>query len=103
MSMNAQIVRCAVYTRKSTEENLALEFNSLDAQREAAEAYIASQKHAGWHVLCHPGDIVPAPLGRRGATQAEQAAFSVARRSGARRAVLLGLRPLQNRGGRIMH
>jgi site-specific DNA recombinase len=41
-------VRCAIYTRKSTEENLELDFNSLDAQREAAEAYIASQKHAGW-------------------------------------------------------
>jgi len=41
-------VRCAVYTRKSTDENLELDFNSLDAQREAAENYIASQKHAGW-------------------------------------------------------
>ncbi len=41
-------VRCAIYTRKSTEENLELDFNSLDAQREAGEAYIASQKHAGW-------------------------------------------------------
>ena len=44
-------VRCAIYTRKSTEENLALEFNSLDAQREAAESYIASQKHTGWRCL----------------------------------------------------
>ncbi len=41
-------MRCAIYTRKSTEENLELDFNSLDAQREAAENYIASQKHAGW-------------------------------------------------------
>jgi site-specific DNA recombinase len=41
-------VRCAIYTRKSTEEGLDQEFNSLDAQREAAEAYIASQKHEGW-------------------------------------------------------
>lgn len=40
--------RCAIYTRKSTEEGLEQEFNSLDAQREAAEAYIASQKHEGW-------------------------------------------------------
>ena len=38
-------VRCAIYTRKSTEEGLDMEFNSLDAQREAAEAYIASQRH----------------------------------------------------------
>ena len=44
-------MRCAIYTRKSTEENLELDFNSLDAQREAAENYIASQKHAGWFCL----------------------------------------------------
>jgi len=41
-------LRCAVYTRKSTEEGLEMEFNSLDAQREACEAYIASQKAEGW-------------------------------------------------------
>ena len=41
-------LNCAIYTRKSTEEGLEKEFNSLDAQREACEAYIASQKHAGW-------------------------------------------------------
>lgn len=41
-------VRCAVYTRKSSEEGLDMEFNSLDAQREACEAYIASQRHEGW-------------------------------------------------------
>jgi DNA invertase Pin-like site-specific DNA recombinase len=41
-------VRCAVYTRKSSEEGLEQEFNSLDAQREACEAYIASQKAMGW-------------------------------------------------------
>src|SRR5437762_1446157 len=40
--------RCAVYTRKSSEEGLEQEFNSLDAQREACEAYIASQKAEGW-------------------------------------------------------
>lgn len=43
--------RCAVYTRKSTEYNLDLAFNSLDAQREACEAYIASQRHEGWRLL----------------------------------------------------
>jgi site-specific DNA recombinase len=43
--------RCAIYTRKSTDEGLAQEFNSLDAQREAGEAYIASQKHEGWLAL----------------------------------------------------
>ncbi len=41
-------VRCAIYTRKSSEEGLEQEFNSLDAQREACSAYIASQKHEGW-------------------------------------------------------
>jgi site-specific DNA recombinase len=41
-------IRCAVYTRKSSEEGLEMEFNSLDAQREAALAYIQSQKHEGW-------------------------------------------------------
>ncbi len=40
-------VRCAVYTRKSSEEGLEQAFNSLDAQREACEAYITSQKHEG--------------------------------------------------------
>ena len=44
-------IRCAIYTRKSTEEGLEQEFNSLDAQREAAEAYISSQKHEGWVYL----------------------------------------------------
>jgi DNA invertase Pin-like site-specific DNA recombinase len=43
--------RCAIYTRKSTEEGLAQEFNSLDAQREAAEAYILSQRELGWAVM----------------------------------------------------
>jgi hypothetical protein len=41
-------VRCAVYTRKSSEEGLELAFNSLDAQREACAAYIDSQRHEGW-------------------------------------------------------
>ncbi|MEO1916060.1 MAG: recombinase family protein [Myxococcales bacterium] len=43
--------RCAIYTRKSTEDGLEQEFNSLDAQREAGEAFIASQKHEGWVTL----------------------------------------------------
>ncbi|MCB0325542.1 MAG: recombinase family protein, partial [Bdellovibrionales bacterium] len=47
----AVTMRCAVYTRKRTEEGLDQEFNSLDAQREAAEAYIASQKSEGWVYL----------------------------------------------------
>jgi len=44
-------VRCAIYTRKSTEEGLAQEFNSLDAQREASEAFIQSQRSEGWVTL----------------------------------------------------
>jgi site-specific DNA recombinase len=44
-------LRCAIYTRKSTEEGLDQEFNSLDAQREAAEAFIQSQRREGWIVL----------------------------------------------------
>ena len=46
-----KVLRCAVYTRKSTEHGLELEFNSLDAQREACEAYIKSQASEGWRVL----------------------------------------------------
>lgn len=44
-------IRCAIYTRKSSEEGLDQDFNSLDAQREACAAYIASQKHEGWVLL----------------------------------------------------
>jgi DNA invertase Pin-like site-specific DNA recombinase len=44
-------VRCAIYTRKSSEEGLEQSFNSLHAQREACEAYIASQKHEGWQLI----------------------------------------------------
>lgn len=43
--------RCAIYTRKSSEEGLELEYNSLDAQRDACESYIASQRHEGWVLM----------------------------------------------------
>jgi site-specific DNA recombinase len=46
-----KLARCAIYTRKSTEYNLELAFNSLDAQREACEAYINSQAHEGWRLI----------------------------------------------------
>jgi site-specific DNA recombinase len=46
-----KVIRCAIYTRKSTEEGLAQEFNSLDAQRDSAEAFIASQRNEGWTAL----------------------------------------------------
>ncbi len=46
-----KMLRCAVYTRKSSEHGLEQDFNSLDAQREAAEAYIKSQAHEGWKLI----------------------------------------------------
>src|SRR4051812_39590296 len=49
--MRKPTVRCAIYTRKSTEEGLEKEFNSLDAQRESGEAFIKSQIHEGWSCL----------------------------------------------------
>ena len=50
--MNAKkILRCAVYTRKSSEEGLDQDFNSLEAQRDACEAYIQSQSHEGWKIV----------------------------------------------------
>jgi len=48
---SAKRLRCAIYTRKSSEEGLEQAFNSLDAQREACSAFILSQKHEGWAIL----------------------------------------------------
>src|SRR2546428_2852010 len=53
---NAPVIRCAIYTRKSTEEGLEQNFNSLQAQREAAEAYITSQRQLGWTKLSEAYD-----------------------------------------------
>ena len=50
-------MRCAVYTRKSSDEGLDQEFNSLDAQRDAAEAFIMSQRAEGW--ACLPAERTP--------------------------------------------
>ena len=47
----AAVTRCAIYTRKSTDEGLDSDFNTLDAQRESAEAYIVSQRQEGWIAL----------------------------------------------------
>jgi site-specific DNA recombinase len=47
----SKLARCAIYTRKSTEYNLELAFNSFDTQREACEAYIKSQAHEGWRLI----------------------------------------------------
>jgi site-specific DNA recombinase len=51
MAERRKNLRCAIYTRKSSEEGLEQEFNSLDAQREACEAFILSQRHEGWKAL----------------------------------------------------
>src|SRR6478609_3194945 len=47
----SKLLRCAIYTRVSSDQRLEQDFNSLDAQREAAEAYIKSQAHEGWRLL----------------------------------------------------
>ena len=47
----SKVVRCAIYTRVSTDAGLDQEFNSLDAQFDAAQAYIRSQAHAGWSMI----------------------------------------------------
>ncbi len=54
--MNKKITRCVIYTRKSSEEGLEQDFNSLDAQREAGEAFIKSQKHEGWEAITEKYD-----------------------------------------------
>jgi len=54
MPSERRVLRCAVYTRKSSEHGLEQDFNSLDAQREAGEAYIKSQSHEGWKLIRPP-------------------------------------------------
>ena len=51
MSPEPRALRCAIYTRKSSEEGLEQSFNSLDAQREACESFVKSQRHEGWQML----------------------------------------------------
>ena len=58
---SAKKTRCAIYTRKSSDEGLEQAFNSLDAQREACAAFILSQKHEGWTVLPTPYDTAAIP------------------------------------------
>ena len=57
-------MRCAIYTRKSSEEGLEQAFNSLDAQREACAAFVLSQKHEGWVVLRLCTTMAAFPAGR---------------------------------------
>ena len=63
-SATAKRQRCAIYTRKSTEHNLDLAFNSLDAQREACEAYIKSQAHEGWGLVPTGSTMAACPAPR---------------------------------------
>jgi hypothetical protein len=60
-------VRCAIYTRTSTDQGLEQDFNSLDAQYDASQAYIRSQTHAGWTLANLPTNqfLSSAPLERR--------------------------------------
>ncbi len=62
-------LRCAIYTRKSSEEGLDQAFNSLDAQREACEAYIKSQAGEGWRWWCQ-ANVNQSPNARRRRFQA---------------------------------
>src|SRR2546423_11948880 len=66
-------VRCAIYTRKSSEEGLEQEFNSLQAQREACEAFIESQRQEGWVCLraaYDDGGVSGVTMGRAALQQA---------------------------------
>ena len=56
MGSERRTLRCAIYTRKSSEHGLEQDFNSLHAQRESAEAYIKSQAHEGWRLIRTPYD-----------------------------------------------
>src|SRR2546429_2948747 len=56
MGSERKTLRCAIYTRKSSEHELEQDFNSLHAQRESAEAYIKSQAHEGWKLIRSPYD-----------------------------------------------
>ena len=51
MMEEKKILRCAIYTRKSTEEGLDMDYNTLDAQREAGEKYVEAMKHEGWRII----------------------------------------------------
>jgi len=77
-------LRCAIYTRKSTEEGLDQEFNSLDAQRDAGEAFVLSQRREGWIVLPQLYD----DGGFTGASTDRPALTKIADRSGSGRSGL---------------
>ena len=89
-SLRGGRVRCAIYTRKSSEEGLEQEFNSLDAQREACEAYVRSQKHEGWQALAHALRRPRLLRGQHGAAGAEAPARRHRGEEGRRRGRLQG-------------
>jgi hypothetical protein len=60
--MTRKSFRCAIYTRKSTEDGLEQDFNSLHAQREACEAYIRSQASEGWQLIRSTMTMVASPV-----------------------------------------
>jgi site-specific DNA recombinase len=62
--MTKRSLRCAIYTRVSTDQGLEQDFNSLDAQREASEAYIKSQAHEGWRLVRDHYDAAASPAGQ---------------------------------------
>jgi hypothetical protein len=74
-------IRCAIYTRKSTEEGLEQEFNTLDAQRDAAEAFIRSQRAEGWVALPEHYDDGGFTGAKHGPARVAKAAPGCARRS----------------------
>ena len=65
---STKVVRCAIYTRVSTDQGLEQDFNSLDAQYEASQAYIRSQAHAGWTMRLRWRDFPNVSAGRVAAT-----------------------------------
>ena len=65
--MTTKRLRCAIYTRVSTDDGLDQDFNSLDAQREAAEAYIKSQAHEGWSLVRSAMTTAASPAARSSA------------------------------------
>ncbi len=75
-------IRCAIYTRKSTEHNLDLEFNSLHAQREACEAYIKSQMHEGWQLIPDSYDDGGISGGLPGPAGPSSASWAISRPAG---------------------
>ena len=80
--MNAKstkVVRCAIYTRVSTDQGLEQDFNSLDAQYDASQAYIRSQAHAGWPLV---RDVAACPQALQGTTHSGPTSLETAQEQG---------------------